>query len=87
MEPDQLVGVLGDAGVEAELAAERRQQLDAHRWVEQGQPGRAERAEVLAALRTEADGGAPTGLSARQMGDALTIEHRYVIVAGRRPGA
>ncbi len=87
LEPDQLVGVLADAGVEAELAAERRQQLDAHRWVEQGQPRQAERTEVLAALQAEAEGGAPTGLSARRTGDALTIEHRYVIVDGRRPDA
>ncbi len=87
LEAAELVGILRDAGVEAEQAAERRQLLDAHRWLEQGQPGEAEGTEVLAALEAEADGGAPTGLSVRRAGDGLTIEHLYVIVSGRRRDA
>jgi SAM-dependent methyltransferase len=81
---DELVGLLGEAGIAAELAAERHRTLDAARWVEQGQPAETAAGEVLAALEAEADGGPATGLEADRAKDGLVIRHLYVIAAGRR---
>jgi SAM-dependent methyltransferase len=81
---NELVGVLVDAGVEASVVGERRQLLPVVPWLDQAGPPAAERQRVLAALETEAGGGPPTGLRARDTENGLAIEHRWLIVAGRR---
>ena len=81
---DELIGLLGEAGIAAELASERHRTLDAARWIEQGQPAEAAAGEVLAALEAEADGGPATGLAAARAEEGLVIRHLYVIAAGRR---
>ncbi len=82
--PDELIRLMQDAGVSAELASERHRTLDAVRWIEQGQPPQDAAAEVLAALEGEADGGPETGLEAARTDEGLVIRHLYVIAAGRR---
>ncbi len=82
--PDELLGLMREAGVSAEVASERHRTLDAVRWIEQGQPAEAAAAEVLAALEGEADGGPETGLEAGRTEDRLVIRHLYIIAAGRR---
>jgi len=82
--PDELIRLMQDAGVSAELASERHRTLDAVRWIEQGQPPEDAAAEVLAALEGEADGGPETGLEAARTDEGLVIRHLYVIAAGRR---
>ena len=81
---DELIGLLSEAGIAAELASERHRTLDAVRWIEQGQPAKAAAGEVLAALEAEADGGPATGLAAARGEEGLVIRHLYVIAAGRR---
>ena len=81
---DELIGLLQEAEVAAELASERHRTLDAVRWIEQGQPAEAAAREVLAALEAEADGGPATGLEAARAEEGLVIRHLYVIAAGRR---
>ncbi len=81
---DELVGLLRDAGIGAELVAERHRTLDAVRWIKQGQPAEAAAREVLAALEGEGDGGTATGLEAARSEDGLVIRHLYAIAAGRR---
>ncbi len=81
---DELIFLLQEAGIAAELASERRRTLDAARWIEQGQPAEAASREVLAALEAEADGGPATGLEAARAEEGLVIRHLYVIAAGRR---
>jgi SAM-dependent methyltransferase len=81
-----IVAVLVDAGVRASVVAERRQPLPVIPWLDQAQPGAAERERVLAAIEDEADGGAETGLHARRDDEgSLVIEHRWLIVGGVRP--
>ena len=85
LESAELVGMLAEAGVSAEIVAERHRTLDAATWVEQGQPPESAAAEVLAVLGDEADGGGgATGLGARRDEGRLVIEHLYVIAAGKR---
>ncbi len=81
---DELIGLMVEAGIAAELASERRRTLDAVRWIEQGQPAEPAAKEILAALEVEAGGGAATGLKAVQDQEGLVIRHLYVIAAGRR---
>jgi ubiquinone/menaquinone biosynthesis C-methylase UbiE len=81
---EELVTALSDAGVPAEIVAERHRTLDAEAWVEQGQPPDSAAAEILEVLGDEADGGATTGLRAKRDDGRLTIEHLYVIAAGTR---
>ena len=80
---DELVGLLQDAGIAADLVAERHRTLDAARWLEQGQPAEAAAREVLTALEAEADGGPATGLEATRTEEGLVIRHLYAIAAGR----
>ena len=82
---DELLGLLADAGVRAQLRAERRQSLDAARWLDQAKPGEAERERVWAALEAEANGGEPTGLSVGRSEASLTVERPWVIAGGARP--
>jgi SAM-dependent methyltransferase len=84
LSPDELVGLMTEAGVAAELASERHRTLDAGRWIEQGQPSDEAAGEVRAALEAEADGGPATGLDAARSDGSLVIRHLYVIAAGRR---
>ena len=81
---DELIGLMREAGIAAELASERRRTLGAAPWVEQGQPAEAAAREVLGALEAEADGGAATGLEAARTEDGLVIRHLYAIAAGTR---
>jgi SAM-dependent methyltransferase len=81
--PDELIGLMREAGVAAELASERRRTLDAVPWIEQGQPAEDAATKVLAALEGEADGGPETGFEAARTEDGLVIRHLYVIAAGR----
>ena len=81
----ELVTTLTDAGTEATVVAERRQVMPVVPWLDQAGPPAADRERILAALQAEADGGAPTGLRAHRADDGgLAIEHRWLIVAGRR---
>jgi SAM-dependent methyltransferase len=84
LESAELVRLLTEAGVSAEIVAERHRTLDAAAWVEQGQPPESAAAEVLAVLGDEAAGGAATGLRARRDDGRLVIEHLYVIATGKR---
>jgi SAM-dependent methyltransferase len=81
---DELVELLQEAGVAAELAAERHRTLEAVPWIEQGQPAEVAAREVLAALEAEGDGGPATGLEASRTEESLVIRHLYAIAAGRR---
>ena len=81
----ELVTTLTDAGTEATVVAERRQIMPVVPWLDQAGPPAADRERILAALQAEANGGAPTGLRAHRADDGgLAIEHRWLIVAGRR---
>ncbi len=80
---EELIGLLQEAGIAAELVAERHRTLDAVRWIEQGQPAEAATQEVLTALESEADGGPATGLEAARTEEGLVIRHLYAIAAGR----
>lgn len=82
--PNELTGLLSAAGVTAEIAAERHRTLPAGPWLEQGQPGETQGAEVLAALEAEAHGGPATGLAAHRDDEGLAIRHLYVIATGSR---
>jgi SAM-dependent methyltransferase len=82
--PDELIGLMNDAGLTAELVSERHRTLDAVGWVEQGQPAETAAAEVLDALEAEADGGPATGLEAARAEGGLMIRHLYVIATSRR---
>jgi SAM-dependent methyltransferase len=81
---DELVGLMKEASISAELASERHRTLDAVRWIEQGQPAESAAAEIRAALEAEADGGPATGLGVTRTEEGLVIRHLYVIAAGRR---
>lgn len=81
---NELATLLTEAGISAEIVAERRRTLDAEAWVDQGQPHESAAGELLETLGEEADGGAPTGLGARREDGGLVIEHLYVIAAGKR---
>jgi SAM-dependent methyltransferase len=81
---DELIGLMAEAGIAAELASERRRTLEAVRWIDQGQPPEPAATEILAALEAEADGGPATGLGAARSDEGLVIRHLYVIAAGRR---
>jgi ubiquinone/menaquinone biosynthesis C-methylase UbiE len=74
-----LLALLAAAGIEASVASEREHTMDASRWLAQAH---GEREPVEAALRAEAQGGAPTGLHARLMNGALQITQKWVILAG-----
>jgi SAM-dependent methyltransferase len=80
----ELVGALAAAGVDASVVSERVQRIPAEPWLERAASVDAPREEVLALLAAEADGGAPTGLSASRGDRGLLISQRWVIVAGRR---
>jgi SAM-dependent methyltransferase len=80
----ELVAALTQAGADATVVAERRQVMPVGPWLDQAGPSAADRERILAALQAEADGGAPTGLRAHRTDDGLAIEHRWLIVAGRR---
>ncbi len=75
---EELLGVLGDVGVDASIVAERRQRMPAVPWLERAA---SPRGDVLAALEAEADGGAPTGLRATRGSQGLTVEQQWVIAA------
>ena len=60
---ERLVGLLRDADIDASVVAEREHTMDADLWLAQAH---GEREPVEAALRAEAEGGAPTGLRARR---------------------
>jgi SAM-dependent methyltransferase len=85
LEEPELVAVLADAGVRAAVAAERRERMAASPWLDRAGPAAPERERVLAALRAEADGGAPTGLYGHDGDAGLLIEQRWLIVGGVRP--
>jgi hypothetical protein len=70
--------------VSAGVVAERRQEMPVAPWLDQSAPGQAERADTLAALEAEADGGPPTGLRARRAEAGLVIEQRWLIAGGIR---
>jgi SAM-dependent methyltransferase len=65
----------------ATLVADRRQRIPAVPWLDRAETAAAPRAEVLAALEAEADGGAPTGLCATRGSSGLLIEQRWVIAS------
>jgi len=83
----ELGELLAGAGLRAGRVAAREERLAAEPWLERAHPERAAGEEVLAALREEASGGAPTGLRAAVVDGTLTITHRYVLIGGARPGA
>jgi SAM-dependent methyltransferase len=83
---DELPAALAAAGVGAITLAERRAALPAEPWLDRALPDQAARAEVMAALRAEAeDGGPATGLHARAGERGLTIEQRWVLARGTAP--
>ena len=82
---DELVGLLGDAGIAAELAAERHRTLDAVPLDRAGTTGRGcgpRRSSPPSRPRPTA--APPTGLAAARTEEGLVIRHLYVIAAGRR---
>jgi SAM-dependent methyltransferase len=81
---EELVRVLADAGVPAEVVAERSAHMAASPWLDGAGPGAEERERVLAALRAEADGGQRTGLGAHHGDAGLLIAQRWLIVRGVR---
>lgn len=85
LQEQELVQVLRDAGVDAAIVGERRQRIVALPWLERAEPGEHEHVHVVEALHEELNGGAATGLGANLGEDqALRIEHRWLIVCGRR---
>jgi ubiquinone/menaquinone biosynthesis C-methylase UbiE len=84
LERAELVETLARAGVDAEIASERDQRLDARRWLDQAAPGQEAYERLLNAFEDEAGGGSPTGLRATRADPGLTIEQTWVIAAGRR---
>lgn len=64
LEEHELLGALAAGGVEATVAAERRQRLPALPWLDRAASPDAPRERILAALRAEADGGRPSGMHA-----------------------
>ncbi len=76
---ERLVGLLRGAEIGASVVAEREHAMDAGLWLRQAH---GEREPVEAALRAEAEGGAPTGLRARSVNGALQIAQTWVIAAG-----
>jgi SAM-dependent methyltransferase len=85
LDRDELLKMLADAGVDADVVSERNQTVPAVGWVDQGKPGEEARKLIHAALEAEVNGGDPTGLRAERAGDRLTIDHTWVIACGR-PG-
>lgn len=85
LQEHELVQVLRDAGLDAAIVGERRQQIVALPWLERAEPGEHEHVHVVEALQEELNGGAATGLGASLGEDqALSIEHRWLIACGRR---
>jgi ubiquinone/menaquinone biosynthesis C-methylase UbiE len=78
---ETLVALLREAGFTAEIVSEREQAIDGARWLAQAH---GDRDAVLAALQEEAAGGAPTGLKARVVADALQITHTWALVSGSK---
>jgi SAM-dependent methyltransferase len=74
-----LLALLADAGITASVASEHEHAMDASAWLAQahGDPQ-----PVEAALREEAEGGAPTGLRAHYADGALRITQTWAILAG-----
>lgn len=70
LEEAELLAALAAGGVEAAIAAERRQRLPAVPWLERAASPDAPRERILAALRAEADGGPPSGMHAAWRGPA-----------------
>jgi SAM-dependent methyltransferase len=84
LEEAELVGVLGAAGVRAEILAERVQRLPAEPWLDRAASPEAPRSSVLEALVSDADGGAATGLHAVRGPRGVEIAQRWLIVGGLR---
>jgi ubiquinone/menaquinone biosynthesis C-methylase UbiE len=84
LERDELVETLAGAGVAARVVSDRRQPMDARRWIEQAKPDPDVRARLLEVFEVEAGGGKPTGLRASRGDDELALEQTWVIAAGRR---
>jgi hypothetical protein len=82
LEEPELLALLDEAGVDAEILADRSQRLPALPWLERAASPDAPRERILAALNAEAQGGEATGMSAG--GDPLSVEQRWVIAAGPR---
>jgi len=81
----ELLDTLREAGVQASVSGERRQPIAALDWLDRAKPGVQERAQVLQTLRSELDGGPPSGLRAMLAdGETLTIEQRWLIAGGLR---
>jgi SAM-dependent methyltransferase len=80
---DELMPLLGAAGLEPLRTSQRDERLAAEPWLDRAQPGPGARIEVLDALRAEADGGAATGLHATVVDGELTISHRYQLAAAQ----
>jgi SAM-dependent methyltransferase len=81
---EQLRRLLAEAGLRLDRVSAREERLPAEPWLERAKPAADAREAVLAALREEAAGGAPTGLHAAVLDNALTIAHRYLLVGSTR---
>jgi ubiquinone/menaquinone biosynthesis C-methylase UbiE len=84
LERAELNDLLADAGLGAQVIAERPQTMDAERWLSQAQPPESDRNELLAAFEAEANGGPATGLMASRAESGLTIAQTWVIAGGRK---
>jgi SAM-dependent methyltransferase len=80
----ELLAVLGEAGVDAAVAAEHRHRLPAVPWLERAASPDAPRERILAALEAEAAGGAATGMHAAHGPSGLAVEQRWLIASGTR---
>lgn len=76
--------LLVDAGLRPDREVLREERLLAEPWLDRAQPASHARDAVLDALRTEAAGGAQTGLRAALVDGALTVSHRYMLISATR---
>jgi SAM-dependent methyltransferase len=84
LEEQELVDALRAAGVDASVAAERRQRLPLMPWLERAASADAPRERIVAAFEAEADGGPPTGMQAVRDSDGLHVHQRWLIASGPR---
>lgn len=81
---EELLGLMGDAGLEPLSRSERRKDLPVRQWLEQAGPSAENARTVTQALEAEAGGGPSTGLNGHRTDDGLAIAHRYLLAVARK---
>lgn len=83
---EELVALIGDAGLAVEAVAERERRRPLAPWLEQAGATAAAATGIRARLRAELAGGPATGLRPHEDGGELSFAHAFASVIAVRPG-